>query len=448
MLAVILGAGNVGSQIAGQLIEEGKDVVIIERDPARAKEISDKMDCIVVNEDGTNISTLKKAGIEKADVFISVTKSDEVNMIACGLVSSEFPDVKTKIARVRNLDYSEAKIIEKTFLGIDYAVNSEVETARKIVNTVELGASSDVVLFENTSLQLRNITVEDGSIFENRALKELRSVINVPFLIAGIISVDQFIIPSGNTVLKNGDILYLLAGRWDLAAIFKKSGHSFNIIKNIVILGAGKIGRLICRELNSTGRRLTVIEKNYEICRSFAEEFPEVLVLNADIADDEIFSQEDLGSNDLIITTTDNQELNILISALGKRYGIKRSIALVTKASYFPMAAELGIDSTISPKNSTVDAIMKYIRKGDIKSVHSIFDGKAEVIEFSIDNDNIMAGKALVDISLPENTLVLSVIRKKTSHLPTGGFVIMPGDVVILISSKESIARLEAAFLD
>ncbi len=448
MLTVILGAGNVGSQIARQLIEEGKDVVIIERDIARAKEISDKMDCIVINEDGTNISTLKKAYIEKADVFISVTRSDEVNMIACGLVSSEFPEVKTKIARVRNLDYSEARIIEKTFLGIDYAVNSEVETARKIVNTVELGASSDVVLFENTRLQLRNITVEEGSFFENRALKDLRSLINVPFLIAGIISEDEFIIPSGNTVLKNGDTLYLLAGRWDLAAIFKKSGNSFNIIKNIVILGAGKIGRLICRELNSTGRKLTVIEKDYEICRSFAEEFPEVLVLNADITDDEIFSQEDLGSNDLMITTTDNQELNILTSALAKRYGIRRSIALVTKASYFPVTAELDIDSTISPKNSTVDAIMKYIRKGDIKSVHSIFDGKAEVIEFSIDDDNIMAGKALVDISLPPNTLVLSVIRKRTSHLPTGNFVIMPGDVVILISSKESISQLEEAFLD
>lgn len=449
MHIVILGAGVVGTQIAYQLIAESKDVVLIERDKTRAQDVGNRLDCIVINEEGTNIASLKKAEMDKADIFISVTNSDEVNMVACGLVASEFPNVRIKIARIRNLDYSAAKIVEKTFLGIDYVVNPEVETVRHIATTAAFGAESDVVLFENTDLQMRNMLIDEQSLFLNQPLKDLRLIIKKPFLVAGIIRDSDFIIPSGDTVINKNDTLYLLSNRYDFPKIFMQSGQqNQDEINSIVIVGGGKIGSLLCKEFLNADKKITIVEKNYELCKELSAAYPDVLVLNGDISDEDIYREENLGSYDLMVTTTDNQELNIITSIYAKRKGIKRCIALVEKSNYISIAAELNIDSIISPKSSTVDAIMKYIRRGDIKSVHSIFNGKAEVIEFSIDDDNIMAGQALMDIKLPANTIVLSVVRRKRTHLPTGSFVILPGDVVIIISSKESIGKLEKSFLD
>ncbi len=445
MHIVILGAGVVGIQIATQLINEGKDVVLIEKDPVRAKYVSNHLDCIVINEEGNNLASLKRAGIHKADFFISVTNSDEINMIACGLVSSEFK-VPVKIARVRNLDYSGARIVDKTFLGIDYIVNSEVETARQIANTVALGADSDVMLFENTDLQMRNISIQSNSFFKDQSLRDIRQSVKESFLLAGIIRDNEFIIPSGETVLREHDTIYLLATKAKFTRIFMETGKKRHKLDRIFIVGGGRIGALVCQYLIRTGRKITIIDNDYDNCKELSENFPDALVINADISEDDIFDEEQLNTYDLIVTTTDNQELNILTSIYAKSMGTHRAIALVTKSNYLPIASKLDIDATISPKNSTVDAIMKFIRRGDIKSVHSIFDGKAEVIEFYVDEKNRLANCALKDINMPADSLILSVVRGSESILPDGSLEILPGDLVLIIASKTSILQIEEFF--
>jgi len=442
MHIVVLGAGIVGVQIASKLIAEGKNIVVIEKNMERAQYVNSHLDCMVINEEGNNIHTLKKAGIEKADIFISVTNSDEVNMIACALVDSEFT-VPIKIARVRNLDYSRLKITEKNFLGIDYIVNSEVETARQIANIVALGASSDVMLFENTELQMRNIMITRNSYFRNRTLREIRHNIKESFLMAGILRDSEFIIPTGDTMVKENDNVYLLATQKEFTRLFIQTGRKQENIDRIVIIGGGKIGSLVCQYLIRTGRKITIIDNSYDNCKILSEKFPEALVLNADISDEDIFDEEQLNKYDLIIATTDNQELNILTSIYAKTLGTRRSIALVNKSNYLPIASKLDIDATISPKMSTVDAIMKFIRRGEIKSIHSIFDGKAEVIEFSVDGNNQLARKKIKDMELPANSLILSIVRDNMNVLPDGNLVIEPGDVAIIIASKTSINKIE-----
>jgi len=445
MKIVIVGAGVVGSQIARNLIDEDKDVVLIEKDPERAKQVSNQLDCIVINDEGNSISGLKKAGIENADFFISVTNSDEVNMIACGIVASEF-NVPLKVARVRNLDYSSSKLFDKSFLGIDYIVNSEVETARQIANTVALGATSDVMLFDGTQIQMRNIIVNSKSFFREKSLREIRQSIDEPFLVSGILRGDNFLIPSGETVIRENDNIYLLATKDSLTRVFMKTGRKSEKIDKILIVGGGKIGSLVSQYLIRTGRRITIIESSYENCKRLSEKYPDALVLHADITDEQIFHEERLDKYDLLISTTDNQELNILTCVYAKNMGVRRALALVIKSNYLPIASKLEIDSIISPKNSTVDAILKYIRKGDIKSVHSLFDGRAEVIEFCIDNKSPLSGRKILNLNMPENSLILSIIRGNTNYLPDGDFVIEKGDTVITIVRKDSIAKLEQLF--
>ncbi len=442
MHTVILGAGVVGYQIAQQLISEGKDVIIIEKNPDRAKYISEHLDCMVLNDEGTNLTTLKRAGTQNADIFISATNSDEVNMIACGLVASEF-DVRLKIARVRNIDYSKSRIMGKSFLGIDFIVNSEVETARQIANTIALGADSDVMLFENTDMQLRNIVVSPGSYFVHKTVKEIRKGITEPFLIAGIMRNNEFIIPTGDTQVLEGDNIYLLATQKNFTKIFIQVGKKQEKIDRIVIVGGGRVGALACEYLIRTGRKITVIEADYERCKFLAEKFPDALILNADISDESIFQEEEIAKHDLIVSVTDNQELNMLISLYAKNLGVKRAIALVTNSNYLAIASRLDIDVTVNPKLSTVDAIMKFIRRGKIKSLHSIFHGRAEVIEFSVDDKNPLVGKPLKDIQFPQNSIILSVVRNNTNILPHGNLVIEPDDLVIIIAEKASIPYIE-----
>ncbi len=448
MNIVILGAGIVGSQIAAQLVSEKHDVVIIERDPERAKYVSSHVDCMVINEEGNNIDTLKKAGIEYADFFLSVVDSDEINMIACALVESEF-NVPIKIARVRNLGYSKTGIFEKSFFGINYIVNSEVETARLIANTVALGATSDVMLFENTDVQIQSYIIDEKSYFKNKEIINLKSSIKIKdkFLIAAILRNNEIIIPSGNTRLKVDDTIYLLAARNTLTKLFIETGKKSEKFDRILIVGGGRVGSLVASYLIRTGRKITILDTNYDTCKTLSETFPEALILNADISDEEIFEDEQLYNYDLIITTTNQQELNILAAVYAKNQGVRRAAALVNLPNYLPISSKLGIDITVSPKKSTVDAILKFIRRGHIKSVHSLFENKAEVIEFIIPETSSIAGKALKDVNLPSDSLILTVIKNGINEIADGNTIIEGNDTVITIAMKTSIKDLEEVFL-
>lgn len=455
MRIVIVGAGAVGVQIASELVSENKDVVIIEKDPDRAKQAAARLDCLVINEEGNDIDTLKRAGIDRADFFLSVTTSDEVNMICCAIVSSEFR-VPNKVARVRNLDYAKGGFLERSFLGIDYIVNPEVEAANVIANTVEHGATSDVMMFRKASVTMRNTVVDSKSVFRDRTLIGVREKLKGDYLIAGIMRGDDFIVPSGHTLIREGDNVYLVASTENFEKIFSNTGFAKAELKDVVIVGGGKIGTYVTERLIRR-RRIKIIERDYERCKAVAEEFPDAIVINADISDEEIFDEERIQDSDLIITTTDNQELNILAAAYAKAKGVRRAIALVNQHSYLNIATRLGIDSTVSPRFSTADTILKYIRGKNIESVHSIFYGKAEVIEMTVQPGSPVCDKALKDISLPGNSLILTVTRHpdlfipdgsvdQKVFIPGGNFVIRDGDDILIITGKESVSGIEKLF--
>jgi trk system potassium uptake protein TrkA len=318
-----------------------------------------------------------------------------------------------------------------------------VETARQIANTIALGADSDVMLFENTDLQMRNVMVSPGSYFANKSVKDIRRGITEPFLIAGIFRDNDFIIPIGDTIVKEGDNVYLLATQKNFTKIFIQVGKKQEKIDRIVIVGGGRVGLLACEYLIRTGRKITVVEADYDRCKFLSDKFPDALILNADISDESVFQEEEIGKHDLIVMVTDNQELNMLMSLYAKSMGIRRSIALVTNSSYLAMASKLDIDVTINPKMSTVDAIMKYIRRGNIKSLHSVFHGRAEAIEFAISEGSPLAGKQLKGLEFPENSIILSVVRNNESILPHGNLFIHPNDLVLMIAEKASIPEIE-----
>ncbi len=464
MSAVILGAGSVGFKLARQLIDEETDVVLIEKDPKKAENASQQLDCLVLNEPGNSLETLRKAGVENASNFIAVTDSDEINMIACGIVSSEFK-VPRKLARVRNIDYWNTTVLRQSFLGIDYVVSPEIEVARAITSAVDRGAVSDIMFFEKTGLQMRSVSITGETMFAGRTIEEIRNTVNVNFLVAVIFRYGNYIIPSGDSRIHENDKLYLIAGENDFEHLFAVIGKEMTTINKIVIVGGGKIGQYVADHLLHEGkhrstfwsrlvhtgkpankRQVTILEPNYELCKLLADRYPSALVVNADISDEQ-FSEDDMFSSmDLVAATSDSQELNIVTAVYAKTLGTKRTIALVNKSTYVHIASSLGIDVAINPVDSMVSTILKYIRRSSVQSLHSISGGNLDVIEVSVEASSKVVNKRIRDIRIPANALVISVARNGTNIVPSGGLELIAGDYLIIIANKESIQKLEQIF--
>lgn len=442
MNIIIVGAGEVGIHIANQLVAEQKDVVIIEKDPDKARRAEDMLDCLVVQGEGTNVDTLIRAGIEKSNIFIAATNIDEVNMISCLVASSEFK-IPVKIARVRNVEYMKTGIFEKSLIGIDYIVNPEIEAAYDIAQTVETGASSGVFSFQGTQAQLRDFLIKEDSIFKDKFVKDTRTLFKEKFIIAGVLRQEVMYIPSGDFQILEGDHVYLVALGSAFNKILVKAGLKASKLKSILMVGGGLIGKHVAGMLLDKGREVRIIEKDYERCKQLSEMFPDAVVINGDISDKDIFEEENLASDDAVVTTTQNEELNILAGLYSKSKGMKRAVALIDKINYITLATNLGIDSCVSPKLSSVDAILKFIRRGDIKNVYTIFEGQAEAIEFTVNAYSMLAGRAVKDLKLPQNCLIVVVQRHRKTYIPGGDFVIEGGDSIIAFVAQDAISGLE-----
>jgi len=465
MSIVILGAGRVGYQLARHLVEENRDVAVIEKDVKRAKFVSDSLDCLVVAEAGNRIDSLKKAGIETAEHFVAVTDSDEINMLTCGIAANEFR-VPSKIARVRNIGYSGVEEMGKAFLGIDFVVNPEVEVAQAITAAIDRGAVSDIMFFEQSQMQMRSIRVDQDSIMIGKTVGELRTIINAAFLVVVILRGNEYLIPSGETRLLENDKLYLLATEDVFESLFNQIGRRRVRLDRVVVIGGSGMGenvvkyllerenvaprfinRLFRRIKSATlGRNITVIDDDYETCRVLSQRYPDVLVLNGDISDEDFEEEEHLARADLIVASTKNQELNIINAVYAKTLGTKRTVALVNKSSYVHMANHLGIDVAISPVDSMVSTILRHIRKSNVRRVYNISGLSIDIIELSVETLSPIIGKRIRDIKLPPDSLIVTITRNGESVIPNGDTVIENDDHLITIARKESIPALETLF--
>lgn len=446
MNIVIVGAGEVGTHIASQLVAEQKDVVIIEKDPACAARASNMLDCLVVTGEGSNVDVLRQAGAENADIFIAATSVDEVNMISCFVAGSAF-NTPIKIARVRNVDYMRGGLLKNSSIGIDYLVNPEIEAAFDIVQTVLHGASSGIFAFQGTNAQLRDFLVKDDSIFNGVLVKNIRSLIDQNFIVAGVLRNEMLHIPKGDFQILTGDHIYIVALGKSFNKILTRAGMTVDKLKRIVLVGGGLIGKHITGMLIEDGKDVRIIEKDYEKCKELSALYPEATVINGNISDQDVFEEENIAYTDAIITTTQSEELNILAGVYAKSKGVKRAVALIDKLNYTTLATNLGIDSCISAKLSSVDAILKFIRKGNIKNVYTIFEGQAEAIEFIVSGSNHnIVGKKIMDLKLPAGCLIITVQRHRKTIIPTGSFVIEEGDSLITFVAHDEISRLEELF--
>ncbi|MDR2134036.1 MAG: NAD-binding protein [Treponema sp.] len=479
MRIVIVGAGMVGTQLAKHLIQEKHNVSIIESNEERARHASNRIDCLVIHNEGNSIKSLEEAGIAKADALVSVTDSDEVNMIICGLAASHYPDV-LKIARVRNDDYMHLSLSgDHRALGIDHFVHPGMEVARSIINAIEHGALGDVIAFSDTPYELGSIHIGRGSAFDGLGLKDYHSLVKTESLVTLVERGGELLLPSGSTVLAEGDRAYILANGKELPRIFGFAGSTERPLRKIGIVGGGKIGSLIIEGLLDqqdlfgrraegseraankkhnflfpllkilmprNSRRIVIIEQDYRLCKDLAARYPETLVLNEDISDESFVNEEQLDDLDLLVTTTNNQELNIITAVYLKSRGIDRAIAMVTGSGYAAMARQLGVDVVIPVKSVVVDSILSHLMGSGVKEVHHVGDGTVDIMEVEIEKEAPIADRPIAEFRLSAGGLVMLVNRGGHSFIPRGDYVFNSGDHIVLIAKTGSQAEIERHF--
>jgi trk system potassium uptake protein TrkA len=485
MRIIIVGAGLVGEQLARHLIQEKHDVSIIESNEERARHVSNRLDCMVLHDEGNSISALEQAGIAKADALVCVTESDEVNMIICGLAMHYTKLLK--IARVRNDEYVRRNFQtqlgkEHSAMGIDFFIHPDVEAARSILDAIEHGAIGNILSFAGTAYELGTIDISAGSPFDGLPLVEFRKVLEGESLVTLVERKGVCILPKGATKLIAGDRIYLLAKEEVLDEGFRLAGITEKPIRKVGIVGGGRLGSLIASGLlfkeseepkrkNGKGlfsfiktlvpkglKNVVIIEQDYGLCKELAARFPGALILNEDISDESFITEEKIDGLDLIVTATEHQELNIITAVYLKSRGVRRAISTVIGSGYASIARQLGVDVVIPMKSVVVDSILSKLIGGGVKGLHRIGDGNTGILEIEICAGSMAEGKALKDFHLPEGALVMLVDpgtpmedasdkeAGEDDFIPRGDYVYTAGHRILLIAKNGTEMEIKKTF--
>ncbi|MBQ3965767.1 MAG: Trk system potassium transporter TrkA [Treponema sp.] len=464
MKIVIIGAGFTGVQLAKRLINGKNDVVLIDNDEEIVRHASNRLDCDVIQADGNNLTTLEDAGLAKADALVCVTSSDEVNMITCSLVDSVYPNL-LKIARVRNYAYyvNTADAAQKhagefgknhrPLYGIDYMIHPDVEAADAIVNAVEHGALTDSIPFGD-NYELVRIPVETGSPVDGQILQNIRTLTQKPILIAYIESAGETSLPSGSTVIKAEDCLGILARKEDIPDFLRLCGSKIKKLNKIALIGAGRIGtivaeRLIRKKQSLFGRILgiqkkisqdfVIIDNDDAQAKQASERFPDVKVFRADATDETFLQEEGIDKFDLVICTTHNHEMNIVMAAFIESLGVNNSICLVSSSAFVEIAHKLEIEVAVPLRDTVVDSIMSHLRGSSVTGIHTVTDGTLEILEITVSEKSQVIGKTLKDIAENGKFLILMVQKQGESNyiIPNGNTELSLGDNLVLITTSE-----------
>ncbi len=452
MNVLIIGAGRRGVKIGRHLAAEDSSITYLDRSAAKCHEAEAKVDCLAICGSGTDLSMLREAGAENADTVIAVTDSDEVNIVACGIVAAEFPNVVNTIAAIRSAGYLGDEGLPPRILGITHIINPDQEGALRILDTIQYGLYRDTLIFPGTDFMIFTVAEGQGNIRRGESVASLRKRIECNFIVAAIYRRGAVIIPSGETDIRPGDIVVIITD--SEKAYMTLSGTPAREVyqepDTIVILGATRVTRFLLYEFSEKYRKkVRLVEKDEKAANEFASIFPEITVLNASITDESIWEDEEFNTADLFISLTDNDELNIVTTGYAKRIGVKKAIALVkSNTNYSQFALSLGVDVALSITDVTVDSLIRYLRGDGISAMHTLFDGELEVYEYVTQDTFPFLGKALKNANLKKG-VVLAGVKKAdgTAIVPDGEYVFAAGDRLILSIRHDDSSYLKELFL-
>jgi trk system potassium uptake protein TrkA len=448
---VILGAGQVGSTVANALVHEDNDITIVDRDQQRLRDLQDQMDIRCVLGHASYPKVLERAGIEDADLIIALTNSDETNMVACQIAYTLY-NVPTRVARVRAAEYTEhAELFHREHSPIDVLISPELLLTQYISRLIEYPGALQVMDFAGGRAQLVATEAEAGGLLVGQHLRALKQ--HMPARsdarVAAIYRDGQLILPRGNTIIEENDLVFFLAAKRHIRTVMKELRPLDRPVKRVILAGGGNIGKNLARRLERD-HHVKIIERDAVRAEAIAEELSKTIVLVGDCADENLLREEAIDNTDVYCVLTNDDEANILSSLLAKRMGAKKVIAIINRPAYVDLMEAGAIDIAVSPQLVTIGSLLTHIRRGNMVRVHSLRSGAAEAIEAVALGDrrnSKVVGRSVEELDLPSGTSISAIVRKDDVIIAHHDTVIEEHDHVLLfVSDKKQIHAVERLF--
>lgn len=448
MNIVIVGAGKVGYTLAQYLSIDGDNITMIDKKDLALEHVNNNLDVMCVKGNATSLSVLEEAGIREADLLISVTDSDELNML-CSLAAKKL-GAKYTVARVRNPSYDEEITLLTEAVGIDLVINPEKAAAIEIAKLIKYPSVCSIDNFSNGKVNLVGFKVEDTAL-DGKKISDI-AFIRGNVLFCGVERNDEFILPKGDYVFNREDRVYVIGEHKDIQNLFNKLGKYKKKVKRAMIVGGGKIAYYLTKIINEAGVSCKIIEKDLSICEELNEILPNSIVINGDGMDEELLLSESLVEVDSFITLTGRDEDNIIASILANNRSVSNVITKITRDNYRSIGKNVGINTMVNPKLVTAYKILKYVRtlknkkKSCIENIYRICNDKAEAVEFIVASDTKNINERFKNIEFNENAIVATIVRNNEIIIPTGDDYLKLNDRVIIISKDMVILQIDDIF--
>ena len=448
MKIIIAGAGEVGFHLAKLLSYESQEITLIDTNKESLTYANNRLDIKVVKGDSTSISNLKEARVHVSDLLIAVTSSETTNITTCVLAKQL--GAKKTIARISNTEFIDQKD-ELGFIkfGIDELISPESLAAAEIELLLSQSAFNNTYEFENGALTMLGLNLSRTAQFVGKSVKDAAKLIPeihfVPIAIQRY-GTQYTIIPRGDTVFKERDHVVFITSKGGDEELCKLTGKIKTEIKNVMILGGGKIGSKAAKDLTGGKFNVKLIEKNKDRALELADDLPNALVIKGDGRNVDLLDEENINDMDAFISVTGNSETNIMSCLVAKSKGVRKTIALVENMDYFELSHSIGIDTLINKKLLAANNIFRYIRKGEVVALTKLNNMNTELLEFVVKPTSKICNKIIRELDFPRSAIIGGVIRKGEGLIALGGFKVEAGDRIVVSSLPRSLKKVESFF--
>ncbi len=447
MNIIVVGLGKVGQKITERLSrEDGHNITVIDKRQERLKDVVNQFDVMGVSGSGASIDTLTEAGIGNADVLIAVTGSDELNMLTC-LIAKKMGNVKT-VARIRKPDYSKELHLIKEDLGLSLIINPEYTASDEVARILRFPSAIQIDTFAKGRVEILKFKIQEKSPLIDIRVRDLATKLNQNVLVCGVEREDKAFIPTGDFILRENDLVSIVASLENATQFFKTIGIKTNRVKNAMIVGGGETAVYLAKKLLKSGINVKIIEKDLLRCEELCSILPKADIINGDGTENRLLLEEGLENADSFVALTNMDEENILLSLYAKTKTDGKVVTKINRIAYDEVITHLGLDTTFYPKDITAEYIVRFVRAMnntidcDIETMHFILDGKAEALEFRIGENSPVVNTAIENLNLRENILVACITRNAQVITPRGKDVLMPGDTVIVVTTLKGVKSI------
>ena len=441
MKIMIVGCGKVGQTLAEQLNEDGNNITVVDTRAEVVHDLAARLDIMGFVGNGATHTVQDEAGIDKTDLLIAVTGSDELNLLCC-LIAKRAGDCQT-IARVKNPAYSSEADYLKDELGLAMVINPEHAAAAEIARVLRFPSAIKIDTFAGGRVELLKYKVPEGSRLKGMAVKDVVAKLGCDVLVCTIERGDEVYIAHGNFVFAERDIISVIASPKNAADFFRTIGYKTRAVKDVMIVGGGETAQYLCRILQPSGVSIKIIEKKPEVCRELCVKFPDATIICGDASDQELLMEEGIDDAAAFVALTGIDEENIFLSLFAKSVGHPKVVTKINRIAFNDVIKHLDLDSTIYPKNITADLIVRYVRAmknsmgSSMETLYNIIQGKVEATEYTVGEGSPVTGTPLMEMKRKKDTLVAAIIRRDQVIIPRGYDVINPRDRVVVVSRSK-----------